>query len=190
MVTVQTQTVLCRETRPDETVLTVSALEGKTVSRLQALLNGTFDDAIPGEPTTKSVDSQNSQQPYNKPHINKTQLRVSETLVPEKFGAKEIHRIDSGVDLTSIVQRALIVTPERTYKLVDDFPVPQDLAPGEIMIRNYATGLNHIDWKSVEYNFCLPELPWVTGREMAGLVEAVGSAVTNFQKGDRVWTSE
>ncbi|KAK2755567.1 hypothetical protein FQN54_006507 [Arachnomyces sp. PD_36] len=59
----------------------------------------------------------------------------------------------------------------------------------EVMIRNCAVGLNPIDWKSVDYNFCIPEFPWVTGREMAGVVEKVGAAVTNLKPGDRVWTS-
>jgi NADPH:quinone reductase-like Zn-dependent oxidoreductase len=57
------------------------------------------------------------------------------------------------------------------------------------VISNHATGLNPIDYKSVDYNFCLPEFPWVTGREMAGVVEAVGSAVTDVKVGDHVWTS-
>lgn len=58
------------------------------------------------------------------------------------------------------------------------------------MIRNYAVGLNPIDWKSVDYNFCLPAFPWVTGREMAGVVERVGSEVKGCKVGDRVWTSK
>ncbi|KAK5655170.1 hypothetical protein OQA88_6069 [Cercophora sp. LCS_1] len=73
----------------------------------------------------------------------------------------------------------------RGYELVHDFPVPQVLGPGEVMIRNCAAGLNHIDWKSLDYNFCLPELPWITGREMAGVVECVGSEVKRFRRGDR-----
>lgn len=96
---------------------------------------------------------------------------------------------DSGVAISQ-TQTALLVTPDRGYQLVHDFPVPQILGPEEVMIRNCATGLNHIDWKSVDYNFCLPELPWITGREMAGVVESVGSEVKTFRKGDRVWTSK
>jgi NADPH:quinone reductase-like Zn-dependent oxidoreductase len=30
----------------------------------------------------------------------------------------------------------------------------------------------------------------VTGREMSGVVEQVGDNVTEFKKGDRVWTSK
>ena len=90
----------------------------------------------------------------------------------------------------SITQSALLVTENRIYSLVHDLPVPESLGPDEVMIRNYATGLNHIDWKSVDYNFCLPELPWITGREMSGVVERVGSDVTKCRVGDRVWTSK
>ncbi|KFA54954.1 hypothetical protein S40293_02305 [Stachybotrys chartarum IBT 40293] len=97
-------------------------------------------------------------------------------------------RRDSGIELAQ-TQSALLVTADRSYKIVADFPVPQTLAPHEVMIRNHATGLNHIDWKSVDYNFCLPELPWITGREMAGVVERVGAGVTKYQPGDKVWTS-
>ena len=91
---------------------------------------------------------------------------------------------------TKATQNALLVTQNRTYCLVDDFPAPQKLEPNEVMIRNQAAGLNHIDWKSVDYGFCLPQLPWVTGREMAGVIERVGSAVVKFKPGDRVWTSK
>lgn len=83
----------------------------------------------------------------------------------------------------------LVVAAKGTYALVESaFPV---LASSrEVVIRNLATGLNPIDFKSVDYNFCLPQFPWVTGREMAGVVEVVGEDVTEFEVGDRVWTSE
>ncbi|KAJ9142932.1 Chaperonin 10-like protein [Pleurostoma richardsiae] len=63
------------------------------------------------------------------------------------------------------------------------------ISEDEIMIKACYTGLNPIDWKSVDYNFCLPTFPWVTGREMSGIVEKVGSAVDSFRPGDKVWTS-
>jgi NADPH:quinone reductase-like Zn-dependent oxidoreductase len=87
-------------------------------------------------------------------------------------------------------QSALVVTSNRTYQVVHDFPAPTELGSQEVRIRNHATGLNHIDWKSVDYNFCLPELPWITGREMAGVVDIVGSEVSRFKVGDLVWTSK
>ena len=86
--------------------------------------------------------------------------------------------------------RALVVVRRKTYALVDDFPYPQIQNEDEIIISNRAVGLNPIDWKSVDYNFCLPQLPWITGREMSGIVDAVGKNVTDVKVGDRVWTSE
>ncbi|CAJ2503003.1 Uu.00g103970.m01.CDS01 [Anthostomella pinea] len=86
------------------------------------------------------------------------------------------------------VQKALVVARKGEYELRDDFPIPV-VGDDEVMIRSYYVGLNPIDWKSVDYNFCLPEFPWVTGREMSGVVAQVGSAVTTFKEGDSVWTS-
>ncbi|CZR61048.1 uncharacterized protein PAC_10944 [Phialocephala subalpina] len=81
--------------------------------------------------------------------------------------------------------RALVVAAKGAYALIDyEFPT---LAYGkEVVTRNLATGLNPIDFKTVDYNFCLPEFPWVTGRGMAGAVEVVGEE--GFKVGDRVWT--
>ncbi|KAL2829310.1 chaperonin 10-like protein [Aspergillus pseudoustus] len=87
------------------------------------------------------------------------------------------------------MQCALLINAACEYKLTMSFPVPTSLHSNEVMIRNYATGLNPIDWKSLAYNFCLPQFPWITGREMAGIVARVGDAVTNCRVGDRVWTS-
>ena len=87
-------------------------------------------------------------------------------------------------------QSALAVVEGRKYQIIHDFPAPQDLGPHEVLIRTHAVGLNHIDWKSVDYNYCLPAFPWVIGREMAGVVERVGSAVDSIHVGERVWTSK
>ncbi|KAK0710842.1 chaperonin 10-like protein [Lasiosphaeris hirsuta] len=99
-------------------------------------------------------------------------------------------RRDSGASIAQPqTQTALVITPSRTYQLTSDFPAPASPGPGEVVIRTRAAGLNHIDWKSVEHNFCLPALPWVVGREMAGVVEGVGAGVEGVRRGDRVWTS-
>ncbi|KAF2705007.1 GroES-like protein [Pleomassaria siparia CBS 279.74] len=90
---------------------------------------------------------------------------------------------------TPFTQQALIVATKGTYLLDESFPVPEIQDGEEVLIRNHAVGLNPIDWKSVDWNFCIPTFPWVTGREMSGVVEQVGENVTEFKKGDRVWTS-
>ncbi|KAK5027914.1 hypothetical protein LTS07_006790 [Exophiala sideris] len=90
---------------------------------------------------------------------------------------------------TRTTQKALVVVRKGEYELIDTHAFPTLMNEEEVVIRNLATGLNPIDWKSVDYNFCLPAFPWVTGREMAGVVEKVGSQVTTCKAGDRVWTS-
>lgn len=87
-------------------------------------------------------------------------------------------------------QNAVTITVDRTYEVVTNFPAPQTLAPHEVLIRTKAVGLNHIDWKSVKYNYCLPASPWITGREMAGIVERIGCGVSHVEVGERVWTSK
>jgi len=60
-----------------------------------------------------------------------------------------------------------------------------DPGPGQARVRNHAAGLNYLDTyqRSGLYKM---ELPSGLGQEGAGVVEAVGSGVTNVKAGDRV----
>jgi NADPH2:quinone reductase len=60
-----------------------------------------------------------------------------------------------------------------------------DLASGEARVRHQAVGLNFIDIYHRSGLYALP-LPSGIGLEGAGVVEAVGSAVTDLKAGDRV----
>jgi NADPH2:quinone reductase len=70
-----------------------------------------------------------------------------------------------------------------------DIPAPQP-APGEIAIGVKAAGVNFPDVLIVQgkYQF-KPEPPFSPGAEVAGVVTAVGSGVTEFAVGDRVAAS-
>ncbi|GAB1391971.1 quinone oxidoreductase [Rhodocyclaceae bacterium] len=59
------------------------------------------------------------------------------------------------------------------------------LGPGEAQVRHVAVGLNFIDIYFRSGRYPMP-LPSGLGLEGAGVVEAVGSAVTDVQVGDRV----
>lgn len=87
------------------------------------------------------------------------------------------------------VTKALMVVSKQTYGIAIDIPYPIIEHGGEVIVRSKAVGLNPIDWKTVDYNFCLPSFPWITGREVAGVVEAVGKDVMGVKVGDRVWSS-
>lgn len=101
---------------------------------------------------------------------------------------KSIRRIEVAIEEKK-KNRALVVASKGTYDYADH-PFPEMAHAKEVVIKNMATGLNPIDYKSVDYNFCLPEFPWITGREMSGVVEEVGDEVEGIKVGDLVWTSE
>lgn len=65
-----------------------------------------------------------------------------------------------------------------------DLPVPKP-APGQVLVRNEAVGLNFIDTYMRSGLYPAP-LPLVLGSEGAGVVEAVGPGVTRLKPGDRV----
>ena len=66
-------------------------------------------------------------------------------------------------------------------------PIP---GSGELLIRVYAASVNALDWKVragyLKDVFPLP-LPFIPGWDVSGVVEAVGSGVTDLKKGDEVY---
>jgi NADPH2:quinone reductase len=63
---------------------------------------------------------------------------------------------------------------------------PGQPGPGEALVRHEAVGLNFIDVYHRTGLYPLPPLPATPGLEAAGVVEAVGEAVTEVAAGDRV----
>jgi NADPH2:quinone reductase len=59
-------------------------------------------------------------------------------------------------------------------------------APGEALVRHTAIGLNFTDIHFRTGRYPLPGLPHVIGMEAAGVVEAIGTGVTEVRVGDRV----
>lgn len=69
---------------------------------------------------------------------------------------------------------------------VEDFPAPVP-APGEVLVDVHAAGVNFPDLLVVTGKYqILPPRPFVPGKEVAGVVSAVGSGVTTCRPGDRV----
>lgn len=71
--------------------------------------------------------------------------------------------------------------------VVRDVPQPQVAHPDEVRVRVMAAALNRLDlWVlgGIPGVHIVP--PWVVGSDGAGVVEAVGSAVTSVRVGDRV----
>ncbi len=64
-----------------------------------------------------------------------------------------------------------------------DVPPP---AKREVLIRQTAIGLNYIDIQHRTGRYPLPDYPSPIGLEGAGIIEAVGSDIHEFKRGDRV----
>jgi NADPH2:quinone reductase len=67
-----------------------------------------------------------------------------------------------------------------------DVPTPEP-RPGQVLVRVEAAGLNYSDIMIREGRYLQKvELPYLMGREFAGIVEAVTDGVTNLEVGQRV----
>ena len=69
---------------------------------------------------------------------------------------------------------------------VDDVE-PPDPGHGEVVVDVHAAGVNPVDTYFRTGEYPLPELPWVPGSDVAGVVGAVGPDVSEFEVGDRVF---
>jgi NADPH:quinone reductase-like Zn-dependent oxidoreductase len=70
-----------------------------------------------------------------------------------------------------------------------DLPVPVPRA-GELLVRVHAAGLNPVDYKTRAGALKIIQryrLPIAMGNEFSGVIETIGSGVSHFAKGDRVF---
>jgi NADPH:quinone reductase-like Zn-dependent oxidoreductase len=70
----------------------------------------------------------------------------------------------------------------------EDAPLP-DVGAGEVLIQVHATSVNPVDWVMREGYFkdFLPlTFPAILGRDVSGVIEAVGAGVSSVQPGDAV----
>ncbi|CAK7562983.1 MAG: hypothetical protein SEPTF4163_000839 [Sporothrix epigloea] len=88
-------------------------------------------------------------------------------------------------------QVLLLHAPKEPYRLTKNYSIPAIVRDRELLVRTRAIGLNPIDWKAPDFNFGLPELPYIAGRELTGQVVLHGAGVSvlgesRLQAGDRV----
>ena len=83
-------------------------------------------------------------------------------------------------------QKALYIPEKHAPFKMGDAPLYEP-GPREVLVKIVAAALNPVDWKIKEYGFFVSEYPWVGGTDGAGIVEQVGSEVTNVAKGDKMY---
>jgi NADPH2:quinone reductase len=100
--------------------------------------------------------------------------------------------------------QSLFVTPEGAFMKairvhqfgdpdvlkLEDVPDPVP-GPNQVVVTARAVGVNPVDTyiRSGKYAF-RPPLPYTPGADAAGVIDAVGSEVTEWKRGDRVWVKE
>ncbi|WP_199247223.1 zinc-binding dehydrogenase [[Phormidium] sp. ETS-05] len=69
---------------------------------------------------------------------------------------------------------------------VKEMPEPQPQA-GEVRVVVHAAGLNPADYKFIQRGFRTWQYPFIPGLDVAGIIDAVGPGVTEWQVGDAVY---
>jgi NADPH2:quinone reductase len=72
-----------------------------------------------------------------------------------------------------------------TLKIAEQ-PLP-DPAPGEVRVRVMAVGLNPVDYKTAEWGWPSWKWPHILGLDVAGKIDSVGTNITSWKPGDRVF---
>lgn len=83
-------------------------------------------------------------------------------------------------------QVLLVHGPREEYKLASGHELPRLETDNEVLVRTIAIGLNPVDWKGPDYNFGLPSLPWINGRDFAGVVVKASRKLQRLRIGDIV----
>src|SRR5262249_45351551 len=87
----------------------------------------------------------------------------------------------------SSMQAAVLDGPKLPFSIASvERPKP---APGEVLVRAQASGVNPLDTKirGGQAAHARPPLPAILGIDLAGIVEAVGVDVSAFRPGDEVY---
>ena len=71
---------------------------------------------------------------------------------------------------------------------IEEIPTPQP-GPGDVLVHVRAIGVNPVETYIRAGRPPTPPLPYTPGHDAAGVVAAVGSGVTRFATGDRVYTA-
>jgi len=83
-------------------------------------------------------------------------------------------------------QKAYVLTEKQGAQKLIDWPIPS-IKENELLVRIESASLNPVDWKIAQMGIYIDKFPTILGSDGAGVVVEVGSKVTKFQKGERVF---
>ncbi|KAF9876615.1 hypothetical protein CkaCkLH20_06023 [Colletotrichum karsti] len=81
----------------------------------------------------------------------------------------------------------ILYAAKQPYETAEKYAVPSLQDEREVLVRTEHIGLNPIDWKAPDFNFAIPSLPYISGRELVGrVVKRPGAFASRLQNGDQV----
>jgi len=137
---------------------------------------------IPFTGKTAARSSRSSRSSSNeKPQ--QAQIFPTDSIVEHDFHREEI--VAAAVDQThqSVL---LLLQPRSKYDLTHEYPIPSIEGDRELLVKVQAVGLNPIDWKAPDYNFGIPQLPYISGRDLVGTVIRAPKSASRIKVGDVV----
>ena len=87
--------------------------------------------------------------------------------------------------MTQSRDQAAWLDQAKTFLRVGDAPMPSP-GPGEIVIKNAAVAINHLDCHMQDTGVFVQQWPTIFGCDVADEVYEVGEGSDRFQEGDRV----
>lgn len=81
--------------------------------------------------------------------------------------------------------RAMMLEKANTPLKLQELPIPEP-APNQIQVKVLACGICRTDLHIIDGELSEPHLPLIPGHQIAGVVEKMGSNVSQFKIGDRV----
>ena len=81
--------------------------------------------------------------------------------------------------------QSAVLKEEKAKLTIEERPLPKP-GPSDVVIKNHALATNPVDWKMQRSGSFIQKYPTVLGSDVSGVVDAVGSDIRHFRKGDRV----
>ncbi|THV71838.1 GroES-like protein [Aureobasidium pullulans] len=137
--------------------------------------------------------------------LSQIETEVSDSQNNSNATEEKVRRADSPLENGLPFQQNIALLHAARERLVytQNYPVPLPRTDDELVVEIRAIGLNPVDWKSMyacllaqlpdaadekysDYNFAIPQLPYIAGRDFAGVVVRAPAASSRLRIGDLV----
>ncbi|TID14087.1 GroES-like protein [Venturia nashicola] len=120
-------------------------------------------------------------------------LRTPESEVDEEIKSEFQKEVVGDDETVPETQKVLLLRAVKTkYEIVEGYSIPEIESSNEdeLVVKVLFVGLNPIDWKSPDFGFGIPVLPFLSGRDIVGtVIKAPANPSSRVKKGDVILTA-